>query len=208
VLYEWSELWRDWDAIIWQASQEHIKGRKRFILVDTLRLLLKVIVTEANCPERLGGAAVVMEATDAAENLVVIWVDQGFDGSNFQRVIKQLCAATVDVICRTEPGFHVLPFRWIVERTFGWWNQYRRLSKDYELLPEMSESIIYTVMIRLMLKRLVKSQSRANASKFYKSLLTNILAYVSDGRMGFIVELIFSIGRSSARNKTKYTINK
>jgi putative transposase len=36
----------------------------------------------------------------------------------------------------------------------AWWNQYRRLSKDYELLPEMSESIIYTVMIRLMLKRL------------------------------------------------------
>ena len=98
----------------------------------------------------------------ATENLVVIWVDQGFDGPNFQRVIQQLCTASVDVICRTEPGFHVLPKRWIVERTFGWWNQYRRLSKDYELLPEMSESIIYTVMIRLMLKRLVKSQSIAS----------------------------------------------
>jgi putative transposase len=41
----------------------------------------------------------------------------------------------------------------------AWCNQYRRLSKDYELLPEMSESMIYTVMIRLMLKRLVKSQT-------------------------------------------------
>jgi putative transposase len=65
--------------------------------------------------------------------------------------------ATVDVICRTEPGFHVLPKRWIVERTFAWWNQYHRLSKDYELLPEMSKSIIYAVMIRLMLKRLATS---------------------------------------------------
>jgi putative transposase len=139
-----------------------VKGRKRFILVDTLGLLLAVIVTEANFPERLGGAAVVMEARDAAENLVVIWVDQGFDGPNFPRVIQHLCAASVDVICRTEPGFQVLPKRWIVERTFGWWNQYRRLSKDYELLPEMSESIIYTVMIRLMLKRLLKSQSTAS----------------------------------------------
>lgn len=46
-----------------------------------------------------------------------------------------------------------------VERTFAWWNQYCRLSKDYELLPEMSESIIYTIMIRLMLKRLAKSHS-------------------------------------------------
>lgn len=70
-------------------------------------------------------AAVVMEAASAAENLVVIWVDRGVEGSNFQRLIQQLCAATVDVICRTEPGFQVLAHP--VERTFGWWNQYRRL---------------------------------------------------------------------------------
>lgn len=127
--------------------------------MDSLGLLLAVVVTEANFPERLGGAAVVMEAAQATNNLVVIWVDQGFNGQNFQRVIQQLCDATVDVICRTEPGFHVLPKRWIVERTFGWWNQYRRLSKDYELLPEMSESMIYAVMSRLMLKRLATSQS-------------------------------------------------
>ncbi len=97
----------------------------------------------------------------ATENLVVIWVDQGFSGENFSRVIQQLCAAKVDVICRSEAGFQVLPKRWIVERTFGWWNQYRRLSKDYELLPEMSESMIYTVMIRLMLKRLAHSPAIA-----------------------------------------------
>lgn len=123
-------------------------------MVDTLGLLLAVVVTEANCPERLGGAAVVLEADDAADSLVIIWVDQGFNGQNFQRVVQQLCGANVDVVCRTEPGFHVLPKRWIVERTFGWWNQYRRLSKDYELLPETSESMIYAVMIRLMLRRL------------------------------------------------------
>ncbi len=122
-------------------------------------LLLAVIVTEANFPERLGGVAVVMEAAEATENLFIIWVDQGFSGENFERVIQQLCSAKVDVISRSEPGFQVLPKRWIVERTFAWWNQYRRLSKDYELLPETSESMIYTVMIRLMLKRLTKSQS-------------------------------------------------
>jgi putative transposase len=59
---------------------KRVKGCKRFILVDTLGLLLAVIVTEANFSERLGGAAVVMEATEATENLVVIWVDQGFNG--------------------------------------------------------------------------------------------------------------------------------
>ena len=122
-------------------------------------LLLAVIVTEANFPKRLGGVAVVMEAAEATENLFIIWVDQGFSGENFERVIQQLCSAKVDVISRSAPGFQVLPKRWIVERTFAWWNQYRRLSKDYQLLPETSESMIYTVMIRLMLKRLTKSQS-------------------------------------------------
>lgn len=123
---------------------------------------MAVIVTEANFPERLGGAVVVMEAAQATDNLTVIWVDQGFSGQNFERVISQLCAAKVDVVCRTEPGFKVLPKRWIVERTFAWWNQYRRLSKDYELLPETSESMIYTVMIRLLLKRLTQAKNDAS----------------------------------------------
>ena len=52
-----------------------------------------------------------MEAAEASDNLVLIWVDQGFSGENFARVIPELCAAKVDVICRTEPGFQVLPKR-------------------------------------------------------------------------------------------------
>jgi putative transposase len=60
-------------------------------LVDTVGLVLAVIVTEANFPERLGGAAVVMEAAQATDNLVVLWVDQGFSGENFARVIQLLC---------------------------------------------------------------------------------------------------------------------
>jgi putative transposase len=68
-------------------------------------------VTEANLRERLGGAAVVMEAAEATDNLEIIWVDQGFSGENFSRVIQQLCAAKVDVIRRTQLGFQVLPKR-------------------------------------------------------------------------------------------------
>jgi transposase len=51
-------------------------------------------------------------------------------------------------------GFKVLPKRWIVERTFAWLNRSRRLSKDYERLPQTSEAFIYVAMTRLMLKRL------------------------------------------------------
>jgi putative transposase len=54
-------------------------------------------------------------------------------------------------------GFEVLPKRWIGERTFSWLNRQRRLSKDYECLPETSEAFICVAMIRLMLKRLANA---------------------------------------------------
>lgn len=62
----------------------------------------------------------------------------------------------VEVVVRpqTAQGFEVLPKRWVVERTFGWFNWYRRLSKDYEVLPSTSEAFIYVGMIRIMLRRL------------------------------------------------------
>jgi putative transposase len=54
-------------------------------------------------------------------------------------------------------GFQVLPRRWVVERTFSWIHQNRRMSKDYEGLPESSEAFIYVAMTRLMVKRLARS---------------------------------------------------
>ena len=60
---------------------------------------------------------------------------------------------------RDQKEFKVLPWRWIVERTFGWLNKYRRLSKDYEYLTETSETMIYISMTHLMLKRLAKGAS-------------------------------------------------
>jgi putative transposase len=54
-------------------------------------------------------------------------------------------------------GFQVLPRRWVVERTFSWIDKNRRMSKDYERLPESSEAFIYVAMSRLMLRRLARS---------------------------------------------------
>lgn len=95
-----------------------------------------------------------MELDDEVSEVEVIWVDSGYSGQNFARAVSGICGARVEEIKRIEPGFQVLPKRWVVERTFGWLGWYRRLSKDYELLPEVSEAMIYSCMVRLMLQRL------------------------------------------------------
>ncbi|BAB75310.1 transposase [Trichormus variabilis NIES-23] len=136
-----------------------VKGRKRQTLVDSLGLLLKVVVSEANAGERLLAAYTLMELLEERPELLekveVIWVDSGYDGDKFALSVWLMIQAHVEVIRRTNQEFQVLPKRWVVERTFGWLNQYRRLSKDYERLPEMSEAAIYAVMTRIMLRRLV-----------------------------------------------------
>ena len=113
-----------------------------------------MLVTQANASERLGAAVVLHEAGDELTETEVIWVDQGYSGENFARVVQQICGARVEVIERISKTFEILPKRWVVERTFGWLNRYRRLSKDYELHSESSEAMIYGSLIRLMIRRL------------------------------------------------------
>ena len=54
-------------------------------------------------------------------------------------------------------GFQVLPRRWVVERTFSWIDQNRRMSKDYEKLSASSEAFVYAAMSRLMVRRLIRA---------------------------------------------------
>ena len=113
-----------------------------------------MVVTEANAPERLFAIACLMEDLKELSELELIWVDAGYSGENFARVVGHLCGARVELIKRNDKGFKVLPRRWVVERTFSWLVSSRRLSLDYELLPEVSEAMIYASMVRLMLRRL------------------------------------------------------
>lgn len=83
-------------------------------------------------------------------------VDGGYRGKDFTHWVIDAYRWLWSVVTRHEEqkGFVVLPKRWLVERTFGWFNWCRRLSKDYEILPQTSEAFIYVAMIRLMLKQL------------------------------------------------------
>ena len=80
---------------------------------------------------------------------------------NVQAIAKERRKAGASVFemwagLTTGRGIEVLPRRWVVERTFAWLGKYRRLSKDYEFLPESSEVMVYLAMTRLMLRRLDK----------------------------------------------------
>lgn len=138
---------------------KRIKGRKRFTMVDTLGLLLGARVMAASVGEREGGKQRLKTVKDrgrALSRLHTIWVDGGFDGEPFLRWVMDLCRWIVQVVLRPEAskGFIRLPKRWVVERTFGWLMHCRRLVRDYELLPETSETLIYLAMIRIMVRRL------------------------------------------------------
>jgi len=88
--------------------------------------------------------------------LQIIWADGGYAGKLIDAV-KTLYGWKLVIVKRSDlAGFHILPKRWIVERTFGWFNNYRRLSKDYEYDSDTSENMIYIAMTHLMLKRLTK----------------------------------------------------
>lgn len=138
-----------------------VNGRKRHIVVDTMGLLLTVLVTPADVQDKPGGKRLLTQLQQQLDlpRLKLLWADGGYRGQPFVDWVKAKFGWIWQVVKRNDDkkGFHVLPRRWVVERTFGWLNNYRRLSKDYEELPATSESLIYMAMSHIMLRRLAKT---------------------------------------------------
>ena len=134
---------------------KNVNGRKRHILVDTMGLLLIVVVTAASTSDPAGARLLLARLGGACKKLRKVWVDGTYRGKLVDWVAEQFQFALEPVLRSDDvKGFVVLPRRWVVERTFAWLTQYRRLSKDYEGLPKSSEAMIYIAMTRLMLRRL------------------------------------------------------
>ena len=119
-------------------------GRKRHIVVDTMGLLLAVVVHAANVQDRDGAKLVLQKLTGRYPRLQLIWADGGYAGQLIEWV-QQLYGWRLAIVKRPEQSkFVVLPRRWVVERTLAWLGRYRRLSKDYEALPQTSDCLLYT----------------------------------------------------------------
>jgi putative transposase len=114
-----------------------------------------VVVTAASVQDRDGAKRVLARLVGCFPRLVLIWADGAYGGPLIDWV-KAITGCVLEIVKRSDDqkGFVVLPKRWIVERTLGWFGRYRRLSKDYEEDPHSSETMIQIAMIQVMLKRL------------------------------------------------------
>ena len=142
-----------------------MKGRKRHLLVDTQGLLLKVVVSAADVQDR-DGARLLAHALrfygPDLPRLSLVWADAAYEGKLVDE-LRERMGWQIELVKRsdTQPrsAFAVQPHRWIVERTFGWFGGFRRLSKDYEYQVESSEALIYAAMSHLMLRKLTRSSA-------------------------------------------------
>ena len=117
-----------------------------------------LVVHAADVQDRDGAKLVLEKVRGSFSRLKLIWADGGYAGQLIGWV-QQICGWVLEIVKRSDDvtGFVVLPKRWIVERTFGWFGWYRRLSKDYEELTESSEAMILVCMIHRMLRHLKPS---------------------------------------------------
>lgn len=139
-------------------AAKKVTGRKRHIAVDTQGLLLGVVVHAASVQDADGMASLLRRVKP-----LYCWLRAVFADGGYNRVPAILVCFLLGLILliisrpRGAKGFVLLPRRWVVERTFGWLGRWRRLSKDYERLPKVSEAMVTLAMIRLMLNRAVRS---------------------------------------------------
>ena len=126
--------------------------------MDTLGLLIAVMVHSAGIQDRDGAKLVISKIRHWLPKLKIIWADQGYAGElvGWTQVVLGAVLSIVQRPAKAlrQRGFLPLPKRWIVERTFAWLGNYRRLSKNYECLPSSAEAMIRLAMIHLMVRRL------------------------------------------------------
>jgi putative transposase len=160
-----------------------VRGRKRHLLVDIEGLVLKAKVHSAQVSDQDGLRLLMESARTGLSRLKHLWLDAGYEGRG-KRWAEEVLGLSVEVVRKPPKptpekvakrwaeqwakegekvdwqklmpprGFRVLPPRWVVERTFSWLGQNRRMSKDYERLCASAEAFIYAAMIRLMVRRL------------------------------------------------------
>ena len=129
------------------------KGRKRHIVTDTLGNLLAVVVHAANIHDTKAGILPARQAFEKYPTLQRFCADAGYRKSFEQAVLEKL-GLGVDISEKIQPHtWEILPWRWIVERTFSWLGHSRRLAKDFEISVSSAEAMIRISHLHTLLHR-------------------------------------------------------
>ena len=123
-------------------------------------LVLAVVVHTADVQDRDGARLALVRLVGRFPRLERIWADGAYAGK-LVLWARNVGGWTLELVRRpaNRNTFEVIPRRWVVERTFAWLGRYRRLSKDYEELPQTTEAWVYAAMTGLMLRRLAHSNA-------------------------------------------------
>ena len=139
-----------------------VKGRKRQLAVDTLGLPIECQITVASVQDR-DALEPLLKAVKAKSPWVEMsFVDGGYQGDEAQRAAFEASHIAITVVKRTDKevkGFVVLPKRWVVERTLGWINRARRLSKDFEATIESALAWLQIALAFIVMRRLARAKS-------------------------------------------------
>jgi putative transposase len=134
---------------------KNVKGRKRHIVTDTGGLLLSAVSHTANTHDSKAAFGVIQTLKHRFPRLKKIFADGGYRGELVENV-KKFCNWDMEITLRSDKavGFQVLPMRWVVERSFSWLENFRRLAKDYEYSTQMSQTMVYLAFTSIMLHRI------------------------------------------------------
>lgn len=134
-------------------GHKRIRGRKRYILVDTLGLPIACRVEPANMSDRRGGSRLLAGLEPLFPKTQTVIADAGHESKKLSRQLKRT-GWDPRIVKRRQKAFKITGLTWIVERSSAWLGRNRRFSKDYEYRVQTSEAMLDIAATRLMLNRL------------------------------------------------------
>ena len=131
-----------------------VSGIKYHLGVDILGLPIAIHVTTANITDRDGAIEMLKKSAPKLASILKVLCDGGYTGENFAEAVLALINAEVEIAKRSElHKFAVIPKRWIVERSLGWLDHYRRLWKNCERDIHTTHQMVTLAFISVLLRR-------------------------------------------------------
>lgn len=137
-------------------AAKKIKGRKRHLVTDTIGLPVGAVVHPADIQDRDGAGLVIEAVHDLFPWLRHLFADSVYNGPNLAQTLAKFGKWRLEIVKRPADaaGFHLLPRRWVIERTFAWLNRNRRLAKDFEATIASATTWVYIAAVQLLVRRL------------------------------------------------------